>query len=171
MNEGLVANRYARALLAFAESRDALAGVHADVLSLQKALTDELAHQGDDGILAACVNTLGPEMQQFLRVVATNGRADSLPAILRQFIVHYNRQMGIATASLVTATPLPTLEKRLLALLHDKGYTDVDFTTYTDPSLIGGFILQIEDQRLDASLASQLKELKKEFVERNQRII
>ena len=171
MNRGLVANRYARALLAFAHQQDALECVHADVLLLQQALRDELAQMGDDGILATCIPKLGPEMQQFLHVVATNRRADCLPAMLRQFLIHYNKENGIATASLVTAVPLPTLEKKLRVLLRDKGYNDVDFTTDIDPALIGGFILQIEDQRLDASLASQLKQLKKEFVEKNKRIV
>lgn len=171
MNIGLVANRYARALLVFAHQQNALERVHADVLRLQKALQEELAHSGNDGILATCIPQLGPEVQQFLRVVAMNGRADNLPAMLRQFLIHYNQEKGIATASLVSAAPLPSLEKKLLVLLHDKGYTDVDFTTSIDPSLIGGFILQIEDQRLDASLASQLKLLKKELEDRNRRII
>ena len=87
------------------------------------------------------------------------------------WVILYNDEKGIATASLISAAPMPTLEKKLLALLHDKGYTEVDFTTTVDPSLIGGFILQIEDQRLDASLASQLKQIKQEFVEKNKRII
>ena len=171
MNTGLVANRYARALLTFAREQDALERVHADVQRLQQALHDELASMGDDGILAACIPQLGPEVQQFLRVVTLNGRAEYLPAMLRQFLVHYNREKGVATASLVTAAPLPTLEKKLLVLLHDKGYSDVDFTTTIDPSLIGGFILQIEDQRLDASIASQLKQLRQELEDRNRRII
>lgn len=171
MNTGLVATRYARALLEFAHQQGVLERVHTDVLAFQQALHDELSVSGDDGILSACIPKLGPAMQQFLRVVVMNGRADSLPAMLRQFIILYNDEKGIATASLISAAPMPTLEKKLLALLHDKGYTDVDFTTTVDPSLIGGFILQIEDQRLDASLASQLKQIKQEFVEKNKRII
>ena len=111
MNSGLVANRYARALLVFAHQQNALERVHADVLRLQKALQAELAHQGDDGILATCIPQLGPEVQQFLRVVAMNGRADNLPAMLRQFLIHYNQEKGIATASLVSAAPLPSLIK------------------------------------------------------------
>lgn len=171
MNAGVIANRYAKALLAFASSRDAMEAVHRDVLTLQQALTDELSRKGDDGILSACIARLGPELQQFLRVVAENGRADHLPSMLRQFILFYNRQKGIATASLVTAAPAPSLEGKLLAMLRDKGYTEVDFTQTVSSALIGGFVLQIEDQRLDASLSTQLKTLKQAFEEKNKRIV
>ena len=185
MNSGLVANRYALALMAFAQQQGVLDRVHADVLALQKALADELAHAGDDGILAASVETLSPEMRQFLRVVATNGRADCLPAMLRQFVRHFNQTKGIATASLQTAAPSPSLEReevgtaaplpslktRLVELLREMGYAEVDITTSVNPDLLGGFILQIEDQRLDASLASQLSAVRKELEERNRRII
>ena len=171
MNTGLVTNRYAKALWAFAEKRGVTERVHNDVIALRQAMTDELARQGDDGILTDCVTKLSPEMQQFLRIVVANGRADHLPSMLRQFIVHYNRQKGVATASLSAAAPSPTLENKLMDLLHDKGYSQVDFTTTVNPELIGGFILQIEDQRLDASLSSQLRELTQAFVEKNKRII
>ena len=171
MNAGVIANRYARALLTFAGNRGALDTVHGDVLSLQQALAVELSRKGDDGILSACIARLGPEMQQFLHVVMANGRAEHLPTMLRQFIRLYNRQKGIATASLVTAAPAPSLEERLLALLREKGYTEVDFTQKVNPALIGGFVLQVEDQRLDASLSTQLKTLKQAFEEKNKRIV
>lgn len=171
MNDGLVAVRYARALLAFAQQREAVERVHDDVLTLRRALADELAVEGDNGILARCVSSLCDEMQQFLRVVAGNGRADCLDAILRMFIKEYNTLKGITTATLTMASPSPQLEEKLLATLRRRGYTEVDFTSSVNPDLLGGFVLQIEDRRLDASLSTQLKKLRSEFEDKNRRTI
>ena len=44
-----------------------------------------------------------------------------------------------------------------------QGLAEVDFKTEVDPDLIGGFIVQVEDKRLDASIASQLKQIRKDL--------
>ena len=43
--------------------------------------------------------------------------------------------------------------------------------TQVDPKLIGGFILQIGDRRLDASVATQLKSFEQQFIAKNRRIV
>jgi len=40
-----------------------------------------------------------------------------------------------------------------------------------DPSLIGGFVFDIENYLLDASIKRQLDRIREQFVERNRRII
>ena len=39
------------------------------------------------------------------------------------------------------------------------------------PDLIGGFIFTINDLRIDASIRRQLDTLKKQFIEKNRRIV
>jgi F-type H+-transporting ATPase subunit delta len=43
--------------------------------------------------------------------------------------------------------------------------TEVDLTCTVDRKLIGGFVLQVEDEQIDASVAAKLKKLKKELLE------
>ena len=50
-----------------------------------------------------------------------------------------------------------------------QGFTDIDFKTEVNPDLIGGFIVQVEDKRLDASISSQLREIRKEWEEKNRK--
>lgn len=171
MNTALVAKRYAKALMSLAQQNGSVATVHDDMLSLQQALKDELARQGNDGILQGCLARLCPEVQRFVCVVVENGRACLLTEMIQAFLRQYNRELGITTASLVTAAPSPNLEQKLLALLREKGYSQVDFSTSVDPTLTGGFILQIEDKRLDASLARQIKTLRREFEIKNKPVI
>ena len=74
---------------------------------------------------------------------------------------------------LVTAMPLPeeTLnELKALILKRYRGRT-VEFNTKVDPDIIGGGILEIGYWRIDASIAGQLKRVKKQFIEKNRRIV
>ena len=44
-------------------------------------------------------------------------------------------------------------------------------TAKVDPDIIGGGILEIGYWRIDASIAGQLKRVKKQFIEKNRRIV
>ena len=53
------------------------------------------------------------------------------------------------------------------ALLH----AQMELQTEVDPSIEGGFIFDINDFRLDASIATQLKRVKQQFIDKNRRIV
>ena len=55
-------------------------------------------------------------------------------------------------------------------ILRKTGY-DVVISTFTDPTLIGGFVFEIEDYTLDASAAHQLRRIRRQFIEQNRRIV
>ena len=40
-----------------------------------------------------------------------------------------------------------------------------------DPSLIGGFVLDLEDYRLDASVSRQIEDIRRQLVQKNNRIV
>ena len=168
---GLIASRYARALLDYSGKQGVQERVYAEVQALMKALSDEQRAYGDDGILSSCISTLSEEMQRFLSLVVRGGRADMLPFILHSYVRQYRQAKGITTARLQVACPSPDLEQKLTAMLARAGYAQVDFKTQVDDSLIGGFILQVDDVRLDASVATQLVALREELEEKNKRII
>jgi F-type H+-transporting ATPase subunit delta len=168
---GLIASRYARALLEFSTQRGTAAQVFAEVHRLLTAIADEKAHEDDMGILSACIDTMGEEMRRFLTLVITNRRVDLLPFILHSYGTQYRKANAITTARLTTAAPAPELEQRLAALLSKRGYRKVDFVGDIDADLIGGFMLQVDDLRLDASVKSQLQTLREQFAEKNKRIV
>lgn len=168
---GLIASRYARALLEFSTQRGTSAQVFAEVQRLRKAIADEQICKGDDGILSACIDGLGDEMQRFLSLVIANRRADMLPFILHSFVEQYRKANGITTALLTTAVLSPELEAKLKQLLAGRGYRQVDFSSHVDTDLIGGFVLQVDDLLLDASVKSQLQTLREQLAEKNKRII
>ena len=61
-------------------------------------------------------------------------------------------------------------ELKALILKRYRGRT-VEFNTKVDPDIIGGGILEIGYWRIDASIAGQLKRVKKQFIEKNRRIV
>lgn len=156
MNAGLIASRYATALLLFAQEEGMPARVYDDAGALQEALRSPQA-------LATCVEGLSAPMQKFLSLVIRNRRTDYLAAILNSFRAQYRQEYGITRAWLTTAVDNPGLADRLTELMKQQGFTQIDFQTEVNPALIGGFIVQVEDKRLDASIASQLKQVRKDL--------
>ena len=61
-------------------------------------------------------------------------------------------------------------ELKALILKRYRGRT-VEFNTKVDPDIMGGGILEIGYWRIDASIAGQLKRVKKQFIEKNRRIV
>ena len=156
MNAGLIASRYANALYLFACETGEEKKVYEDASALKRAV---LAN--DD--VTGCIERLSVPMQRFLALVIRNKRVEYLPAILHNYRVLYRKEKGITRAWLTTATENPELAGRLAELMKLQGLTEVDFKTEVDPNLIGGFIVQVEDKRLDASTASQLKQIRKDL--------
>ena len=106
MNAGLIASRYATALLLFAQEEGMPARVYDDAGALQEALRSPQA-------LATCVEGLSAPMQKFLSLVIRNRRTDYLAAILNSFRTQYRQEYGITRAWLTTAVDNPGLADRL----------------------------------------------------------
>lgn len=160
MDAGLIATRYARALLLYAREERTEASVYEDAQKLLDALKDKTG-------LTACIEGLSQTLRHFVALVVRNKRVEYLPAILHNFRVLYRQEHGITRAWLTTAAEDPELAGKLTTLMKLQGFTKIDFRTEVNQDLIGGFILQIEDKRLDASIASQLRTIRKEWEEKN----
>ena len=162
MDAGLIASRYANALLLFASETKEEKRVYDDAETLKQAVQAK-------GDLTGCIEKLSAPMQRFLALVIRNKRVEYLPAILHDYRVLYRKAKGITRAWLTTATENPELADKLAQLMKLQGFTEIDFKTEVKPDLIGGFVVQVEDKRLDASIASQLRDIRKEWEEKNRK--
>lgn len=99
-------------------------------------------------------------------LVLENKREEYLPAIARNYRAIYKHHKGIKSASLVTASAIDesTVEK-LKDLVKKAMKSEVEFSTAVDDSIVGGFILTVEDQQYDASISGGLKKIKKQLLE------
>jgi F-type H+-transporting ATPase subunit delta len=186
MNRSIVITRYALALVKYARENGTgeIVCSEAEVLEHAMHTVPELRRMvtaAPDAVSAfdkkkllqsALGNRMSQEMSRFLTLLNRNGRMELVEDILRDFVVIYHRSVGIRKARLVTATePSERLLQRLKDLVKQKTGDDVIIEVDVDPSLIGGFVFDIDDYLMDASVKRQLDLIREQFVERNRRII
>lgn len=114
---------------------------------------------------------LEPEIQDFVRLLVRHGRMEHAKLILNSFMRMYNESRNRKLAHLTTAVPMPGLEDRLKVYLEEKTGSEIIFESSVDPSIIGGFVLTVDDSMLDASVSRQIEELRRQFVEKNNRMV
>ena len=98
----------------------------------------------------------------FLRLLVRNRRIDMAGDIARAYLREYRRRNNIRLVTVVSAVPLaPALLDRIKEIVnaHLHG-ASMEFSTAIAPSIIGGFVVNIDNERLDASVSDRLKELR-----------
>jgi F-type H+-transporting ATPase subunit delta len=174
-----VAHRmYARALYEAAREQDRVDVARDQVAELASALeaTPELEAflanpQLDPGAKASVLEevTTGadPIVRNFVRVVASKGRAGQLRTIAEEFEAIVDREQGRLKVELTTAYELGDDEAgSIVARIEQASGRTVEATRSVDPALIGGMILQAGSLRVDASVRGRLARLRRELVQR-----
>lgn len=109
----------------------------------------------------------------FIDIILRKGRETYLPEISQEFEKQYKKYKRVSTAVITSAQPLSeTAVAKIKAKLLASNITDdsVELQTKIDPSLIGGFVIEIGDKLYDASVSGKLAKLKKEFVGNNYKV-
>ncbi|MFZ5947076.1 MAG: ATP synthase F1 subunit delta [Stygiobacter sp.] len=111
-------------------------------------------------------NKISKEVQSFIDFVIQKNREDILIDIFKEFLVLCDKKDGILRANVKTAVEIDeSLKNKIKEKLETKTKQRV-FANYSiDPKLIGGFIVEVEDQVFDASIKHKLKLLRKKFSE------
>lgn len=185
MNIGVISIRYARAFLAYATEVKKADAVYQEM----KQLTDnyvrfpDLRKAVENPVLAfdkkiellleasRCKVSSGDVSERFFRLVLDEKREKFLQFMVWSYIDLYRETHNILKGRLVTAVPSPELEKRMAALIAGKTKSNVEFDPYVDPEIIGGYVLDMAGYRIDASVSTQLKRVKNQFVSKNRRIV
>jgi F-type H+-transporting ATPase subunit delta len=108
-----------------------------------------------------------PIVRNFVRLVASKGRAGQLRAIAEEFEAIVDREQGRLKVELTTAYALSEDEARaIVAKIELASGRTVEATRSVDPDLIGGMILQAGSLRVDASVRGRLDRLRRELVTR-----
>lgn len=177
MDENKISIRYAKALFSLSVERKLLDEVKMDIDLLDKTIdsfpefkivlgnpvfkTSDKARLFKE-IFAGKVN---PTTFSFLNLVLSNKRESYLKSISRNFLVLYRNNAGYKSAVISSAFALdPDSVEHFKQLIRKKFRTEVELTCNVNTDMIGGFILRVEDQQLDASVSSKLKGLKQELL-------
>jgi F-type H+-transporting ATPase subunit delta len=96
-----------------------------------------------------------------------NGREAFLPGIAREFIRRTKEHNGITESVLTTAVRVDKkTSEQISKLIADVFRTRVELKEVVDKDIIGGFILKIEDNYIDASVRNKLRKIEKELKSR-----
>jgi F-type H+-transporting ATPase subunit delta len=168
-----LATPYADALLQVGEDRklsDQLATEAKDLLQIWNASPDlqsamrspVLAVDSKKKALDALFSEeISPAMANLLKLMADRQRIGILDAVLQRFLELYRELRGITLARVTSATALSEAQTALLSekvkAVADTPTVEIDCSV--DPSLIGGFVVRLGSQVIDASLLGQVKRL------------
>jgi F-type H+-transporting ATPase subunit delta len=91
-----------------------------------------------------------------------------LPAVAKHFILSYQKSQGKITAVVTSAIALDEpMIKQVLDKAKQMTSFQVQLNNEIDPSIIGGFILNVGDLQINASIANQLKILNNSLTNTN----
>jgi len=100
----------------------------------------------------------------FVMLLIDKKRLDSVSEIAEAYTHLYERSQGIIEVKAITAIPLDRdLEVETRETIEKHMGAQVRLVKSTDPDIIGGMILIIEDKIIDGSIRHQLGTLRKEL--------
>jgi len=169
------ANRYAKALLDLAKEQNQAEAVFTDMgqikatLSQSKDLRNVLKSpvikpSAKYNVVKAIFAEANPITQNLFKILIENNRIDILETIVAAYIAHYNSLKNIKAATVTTAEPLtPEMEQKVLAKVKEVTGSEASLKNIIDQSILGGFILRVDDVQYDASVSGKLNTLRNKF--------
>ncbi len=176
MSELQVASRYAKSLIDLATEQKVLDQVQEQMLLFVQVCREnpELVAVLKNPIIsldkkaAVLQGVFGSKVHKivnaFFVLMVNKGRSALLLPSAKAYIAAYQAIKGIVIAKVKAASALSDeAKKQIIALVKSMGANEVVLETTIDPATIGGFVLQVGDKQVDATLKTKLNKLKKEF--------
>lgn len=172
----IVASRYAKSLIDLAVETKQLEEVANDMRLIKQVCLEnrefvillESPVVKTDKKMAIFKSIFGGKIsvttQAFLDIVARKRREGYIDNIAYAFDEQYKLYKNITTAVVTTAVPLDAATKTKISELVSKNASGkVELIEKIDKSLVGGFILTVNDKQVDASIKRKLNDLRKNF--------
>ena len=172
MDIGVISVRYARALLNSAVAMKLDEDVYQEMQILCKSFLDvpDFRFTIDNPMLAkdkklqliitACGGKVTVLTQRFFQIVLREDRESVLQFMANSYISLYRRMKHVTQGKLITAVAVsPETEQKMKRMVESKTHGSVEFNTEVDPNIIGGFILEYDTYRMDASVKTKLHQV------------
>ena len=181
MSDGLIPQRYAKALYKFAIENGKSEVVYEEMKvvvssfeanpDLLKVLANPYVSKDDKGnlLLAAAGDKREEAYENFVKLILENKReryAYHCALAYRQF---YRKENNISQVEIVTAAKLGDDELNKICNLVQESYKGktLEFTYTINPDIIGGFIINVDSIRMDASISNEIEQLRLNLLSRN----
>ena len=172
-----LSGRYAKSLIDLSQEQGQLEVVYKDMLYLQavcKSNRDFVnllkspvikADKKSQILEAVTTGKVSELTRMFNRLLVAKGRESDLPEIVNAFIDSYNHIKGIHKIKLTTAEPVSEDLKQSIVskIRQDTTIEHIELESVVKNELIGGFILEFDNNMVDASILRDLKDIRKQF--------
>jgi F-type H+-transporting ATPase subunit delta len=177
MNESKISVRYSRALFQSALEKNILDEVNKDMILISEICkSPEIKEFLHSPIIipsrktTVFHNILGDNVEKItlslIDLVVKNGRESHIPAIARMFLHETMKYKGMTESILITAVKIDDkVKKQITDLISEVFQTRAELKEVIDNEIIGGFILRVEDNYIDASIRNKLRKIKKDLRE------
>lgn len=176
MRTSKVAKRYAQGLLEFSTDSNSTTELFSEMEQVVKILksskelnsffaTPILDSKKKISIAGEIFKSFSLTSRNFISLIIKQGRENQLQQIAQEYINKVETLEGLQKVSLTSATQLSSAN--IDAILKSTNLVNAsqkfDLQTNINPEVLGGYILRVGDQQIDASVRSKLSQLKKEF--------
>ena len=173
MNDSKISVRYSRALFQTALEKKLLDKVSSDMIFISELCKmDEIKEVLHSPIIKPSKKTaifhglLEKNIQNItlslVDLLIKNNREAFLPAVARVFRDETLRYNGITETHLTTAVPVnDKIRNQISAMITSVFKTGVELKESVDEEIIGGFVLRVNDNYIDASIRNKLIKIKK----------
>ncbi len=170
-NNSLVARRYAQAVLELALEQKNLEQWRGDLAVLAQVWADpRVAARMDDPKLGRArrmqetrellQGRIGPLALNLVLLLVQRGRTDLVPLIAAAFERLERERERRETAYVTSAIPLSEAQRASLReSLGQRTKKTIDLVETVDPSIMGGLIVRVGDELIDASVAGRLRQI------------
>lgn len=172
MDLGVISVRYARALLKSATELKQEDQVYQEMQLLSQSYmqVEQLRFTIDNPMLpkdkkqmlleTACGGAPCELTKRFFALVLKEDRENTLQFMAASFVSLYRKQKNITRGTLTTAvTVSEAIEQKMRKMVEGMTQGTVEFNTEVDPDIIGGFVLEYDTYRWDASVRSKLNSI------------
>ena len=171
-----VAKRYAQGLLDFTNESGQTNAVFSEMKDVVKLmaeskdlnkffLTPYIDSKKKTEVASQIFKSLSPVSQNLITLVIKHGRENQLRNIAQEFINKVEDINGVQRITLTTATQISkeNMEQILRSTNLVNQSATFDLKVNVNPEILGGYILRVGDQQVDASVKSKLNNIKKDF--------
>jgi F-type H+-transporting ATPase subunit delta len=172
-----LAARYAKSLIDLSIEKGELEHVYSDNVYLDKVIkaSPELVSILNNPVIhseqklkiqqALTSSRTGEITKSFISLLIRKGREGYLPEIVEAFIEQYKEYKGIYTVTLITAIPVSDdVKNTIIGRIKKEGnMKEVELICVVQENIIGGFILEGNGKRIDASVSYDLTKIKNRF--------
>lgn len=172
MNIGVISVRYARALLISSidaglevkvyKEMQALANSYVSIPELRFTIDNPMlsSEKKKQLLIIAAGDDICQLTENFIGLVVKEGRGKMMQFIANSYITLYRKKKNIVSSKLIVASAISSdIEKKLRQIVEYKTNGAVEFEKVTDSDIVGGFILEYDTYRMDASVKTRLQSI------------